>query len=229
MSVVSKEILVYKNVPVTKYRWISYFALFHTGIMSLNLFFLATPKLLEERNDAIKNKYRPREMKPEEEANPELIPDKWELNPDYVPDTIVTKLKNAFRKEIFTFENFKNNLTERPYLAATMLGSTALIMGLFSFYSRRMIHRLILLPDDKVRIELFNAMPIGKPLAKEIALTDISCKAGRKSNHNYSLLQIRDTWGFFLVHKTEGEFVEPKLFDKYLGFERSWAVKPKKS
>lgn len=211
-------------MPPSKYRWISYFSIFQMSVLSFNLFFLATPKLIEERDEAIKNKYRKRQIK-QEEIGTETEIQQWELNPDYNPDTLWQRMKKSFSKDIFTWKNIKNNAMERPLTCAGLLGSSGLVFAAFGFYAHRMVHRIILLPNERVRFQFFNALPLGKPNTLELNLSDISCNAGRKSNFNYSTLRLRDRWGYFLVHKSEGEFLEPKLYDKYLGYERSWAVR----
>lgn len=223
---IHKEIRIYHNIPHKKYRWISYVSFFNISFISVNLFFIATPKLLRERTSAIKDMYLKKEVIDPDNPDGEPIIE-YELDPNYDDTGIFKKIFQSFRRDIFTLENFTNNFKERPYYCSGLLTSSILVGVAFTMYARRMVHTITLLPANRVRLQFFNPLPIGKPITRVVHLRDISCQQDRNSKHNYSILRLKGSWGYHLVHKTEGEFLHPKLYDKYLGYQRSWAIKDK--
>lgn len=216
---IDKEIIVYASQPFKKYRWISYLSVIQVGFLTLNLFVLPTNKLIEQRVNAIKNKVRKKQST--EKSDTSL--DEYEPNPDYDSSTLVERLKKLNYRELFTVRSIYNNVTERPLLSASAVTASILITTALFTYARRIVHMIVLLPNERVRIFCFSAFAFGKPKAIELPASHISCVSPRKSPHNYSIIKLKNHYGFHLVNKTEGHFLEPKLYDKYLGFQRSWA------
>lgn len=217
---IEKEVLVYCSLPFKKYRWISYMSVIQIGFLALNTVILPTPRLLKERQEAVKNR-----LKKKEKSDDSVVWDEYEPNPDYDPSTVWEKIKRLNHKDLFAPSNILKNIVERPYLTLGLLGVSALMTSAFVMYAHRMAHLITLLPNERVRFSSFSAFAIGKPPTIELPVRDVSCVQGRKSKHNYSILKLRGYWGYHLVHKSEGQFLEPKLYDKYLGYERSWAKK----
>lgn len=218
--VIEKETLIYVSLPYKKYRWLSYLSLIQVGFIGINFFVLPTPKLIEERREALRNKVRRKEKieKPLDEYE-----DEFEVNPDYDGATVFQRLRRLDYREVFTLKNVVQNISERPFLSAGVLVSMGLVTTAFCLYAQRIVHMVTLLPNDRVRLAFHSAFAIGKPKSLELPLQHLSCVAPRQSKHNYAILKIKNKYGYHLVHKAEGHFLEPKLFDKYLGFERSWA------
>lgn len=222
---ITKETLIYHNKRLAKYRLVSYLCIAYGAITSLNLFFLATPRLVKERKESIRNKYIRRQIPPEEEDTEAAII-QWIPNPDYQSVSVSERIKASLEKDIFTFANFKNNLLDSPFLAFTLIGAGCLVFGGCGFYIRRLVHQIILLPDNQVKFKVFNPLPFGQPPEIKLPLTDISCRTHRNTpNNNYSVLKVKDKVSYYFVHNKEGTFLKPELYDTHLGYTRSWATK----
>lgn len=195
------------------------------GFLTLNLLFLPTSRLLRERQEALENRLRRKQRDENETKSPYSIEDEFELNPDYDPATVWQRIKRLDYKQVFSIGNVVDNIKERPFLTLGILGSSALITSALVIYAHRMAHMITLLPNDRVRFSSFSVLAIGEPPTIEIPLRNVSCIQGRKSKNNYSILKFKGYKGYHLVHKSEGQFIEPKLYDKYLGYQRSWAQK----
>lgn len=224
---IKKPVVVYASLPFKKYRWISYVSFIQVGFLVVNLWFLPTSRLVAERNEALANRVIKKKKSDDLTNNQNSSSDEWEdelvINPDYDPATVFERFKRLDYKELFTIRNVINNITERPLISLGLVASSVLISSSFWIYARRTLHMITLLPNERVRLSFFS--PMGKPPSIELPLRDISCVQSRQSKHNYSILKLRGRLGFHLVHKAEGQFLEPKLYDKYLGYERSWAKK----
>lgn len=219
---IEKETLVYVSLPYKKYRWISYLSVVQVGFIAINFFVLPTSRLIRERSEALQNRVRRKEKK---EVSTDGYVEKFEINPDYDGATVLQRLKGLDYREVFTIHNVVQNIGERPLLSAGIFVSMGLVTTAFCIYARRILHMITLLPNDRVRLAFHSAFAIGKPKSVELPLHHVSCVAPRQSKHNYAILKIKNNYGFHLIHKAEGKFLEPKLYDKYLGFERSWAKK----
>lgn len=220
--VINKEILVYANLPYKKYRWISYISVIQVGFIALNLFVLPTRRLVQERQEALKNRVRRKEIK---EKSQDGYVDEFEINPDYDDATVFQRLKRLNYRDLFTLKNVSQNISDRPLFSAGVVLSMGMVSAAFFTYARRIIHKVTLLPNERVRLAFFSAFALGKPKTLELPLHNISCVSSRHSKHNYAILKIKNYLGYHLIQKTEGQFLQPKLYDKYLGFERSWAKK----
>lgn len=219
---INKEILIYHNIPYSKYRWISYITLTQATFLFINLFLIATPKLIEERRRAMSNYYIKVKVEDDDEYS-HLMDERYVPNPDYKPLTLQERIIKTLKSDIFTLSNLAQNFKERPFYCSGIVIASTSVGAACTFYARRMVHQITLLPGDRVRMDFFNPFPWGKPIAKTIPLKDVSCQLGRKSSKSYSILRLRNHWGYHLVHKKEGEFLEPKLYDRYLGYSRSWS------
>lgn len=220
--VIDKEILVYVSLPYKKYRWISYISVVQVGFIALNLFVLPTRRLIQERQEALKNRVRRKEIK---EQSQDGYVDEFEINPDYDNATFFQRLKRLNYRDLFTIQNLSQNMSDRPLFSAGAILSMGLVSTAFCIYASRIIHKVTLLPNDRVKLAFFSAFAVGKPRTLELPLHYISCVSPRKSKHNYAILKIKNHLGYHVIQKSEGQFLEPKLYDKYLGFERSWAKK----
>lgn len=221
---INKEILIYRSIPYTKYRWIGYMSAVQFGFLSMNLFFLPTSRLIRERREALENRII-RRQKEDDERNhdPNVIEDEFIPNPDYDPSSLLERFKKLNIQDLFTLENLKNNISENPYLSIGLLSASIAITTAFTTFARRTIHTITLLPYERVRLTFFTPFCHGQPPALESSLRNISCVAPRTSPHNYAILKLKGYRGYHLISKKEGEFLQPKLFDNHLGYSRSWA------
>lgn len=204
---IAREIVVYSCQPHNKYRWISYVTIGQLSFIVVNLFVLPTPELVAKR-----------------QAKKISVSNDGGLNQSQNSLGLRQKLAELNYGEIFSTSNIVSNLTGRPYFSFGLIFASGLItMGLI-MRARRSIHMMTLLPEDKVRISTFSPIAMGKPPTIEIPLSHLSCLQPRESgNKNYSMLKIKGRVGVHLLDKAEGVFHEPKLFDQYLGYARSWA------
>lgn len=230
MTKIDQEILIYQSLPYKKHRWIGYASVFHMGFLALNALVLPTPRLIRERTEALHNRVKKKQQPKiiDDEAstlnNSEYI-EEYEPNPEYDPATVWQRLRRLAWREIFNPNNIKENFLERPAVSIGFLGVSALVCSAYLLYARRSIHKIFLLPNGRARLNFFSPFAIGKPPSLDIPLDNISCVTNRKSKVNYAILKIKGYWGYHLVHKVDGDFLEPKLYDQYLGFERSWAAR----
>lgn len=217
-----KEIVIYVNQPYKKFRWLGYMSAVQIGFVVANFVLMPTPKLIEERMNALKNRVR----KKEPVDGVEQIFEEYEPNPDYDPATVFERMKRLSYRELFSPKNILDNVTERPVLSAAAIGSVLLITSGIFIYCRRMAHIITLLPNDKIRFTSFSPIALGKPRSIELSVQNVSCVTSRKANMNYAVLKFKGYYGYHLVQKRDGQFLEPKLFDQHLGYSRAWAVKP---
>lgn len=218
---ITKEVLIYANLPPTKFRWIGYVAFAQIGFIGLNFLVLPTQRIVREREEAIKNKVIKKQITTSEGETIE----RWEPNPDYDSATILQRLWRLDYYEIFNFRNFKDNIAGRPYMTAGMTAAAILVAGSLSLLVKRNIHKITLLPNERVRITVFPTLVFKSDRSMEMSLRDISCVQPRNSEHRYSILKLRGYRMFHLVEKQEENFIEPQLYDQYLSYERSWAAK----
>lgn len=216
------ETVLYISEPFKKYRWVSYYSLFMALAFSMTTVFLPTPSLIEERQQSLLNKVRRKERKENDREEPTEQIEEFEPNPDYDPATIGERLKRLNYRDLLSFSSIYQNVSERPYTTLALFGACSLVSGAFSFYARRTVYKLALLPNERVRFSFFSPLAFGKPPSLEVPLRHVSCVASRQSPHNYSILKIKGYKFYFLVHKAEGIFLEPKLYDQNLGFARNW-------
>lgn len=191
------------------------------GFLAVNIFVMPTSRLLKERQEALSNRVIKRERKKEEE-DPNEFPIEYELNPDYDSATFFQRLRRLKYSEIFSFKNVKENMQEQPILTLGLFSAATLVSSAFFMYARRTVHMITILPGERVRFAFFSPT-FSKPPTIELPLREVSCVSGRKSKYQYSILKLRNYRGYHLVHKTEGQFIDPKMYDKYLGYKRSWA------
>lgn len=218
---IDKETVVYANLPATKFRWISYVTLAQVGFIALNLFLMPTKRLIRERQEALANKTKEegQDSLSSDDSKPKNEP---KLDTDTDSTTLLQKLKNMNYAELFSISNVKENFQDRPLVCLGIIGAASLISTGYFFYAIRTVHMVTLLPGERVRFAFFSPV-FSRPSTLELPLRDVSCVQGRKSNSNYSILKLRNFRGYHLVHKTEGQFVDPKAYDKYLGYQRAWA------
>jgi hypothetical protein len=215
----SKEIVIYINQPYSKFRWLGVISTVQIGFVMLNFILMPTNKLIEQRAEALKNRVIKKKV---EET--EGILDEYEPNPDYDPATVFQRLKRLDYGELFSPKNAIDNMVSRPILSTVAVGASLLISFALHIYCRRMAHIITLLPNERVRFTSFSPFALSKPPSIEVPLTNISCVQGRKAPTNYSILKIKGYYGYHLVQKQDGKFLEPKLYDQNLGYSRSWAV-----
>lgn len=215
----SQEIVLYVNQPFKKFRWLGFLSVVQVGFVMLNFILMPTPKLIEERAEALRNRVRKKKV----EGSEQVI-DEYEPNPDYDPATVSQRLKRLSYGELFSPKNIVDNLVSRPVLSSVAFGSAFLISSASYLYCRRMAHIITLLPNERIRFTSFSPHAFGKPPSIEVPLENISCVTGRKSATNYSILKFKGYYGYHLVQKRDGQFVEPKLYDQHLGYSRSWAL-----
>lgn len=209
--IINKEVLVYSSQPFTKYRWIGFMSTIQIGFVLLSVSLMPTQKLIDERRLAS-------ERNKKEEVECSLS--NRSSSQDYV--SLWEKLKRAQYNEIITYNNVRDNMVDRPYIFFGLIGASIAISSAFFIYARRIAHKITLLPKDRIRFESFTPFAIGAPPKTELPLRNVSCVSGRRSQTNYSILKFKGYRGYHLVHKTDGRFLEPKLYDEYLGFKRSW-------
>lgn len=207
-----KETLVYQNQPATKFRWTGYVAIGQSTLLLLNLFFLANTDQVERRRQALK---QGKNSKGENQDD---------CSKKQTKDSLLVQLGNLMVNDILTVKNLVNNICDRPYVSGLTITVTGLVSAAIIIFSKRNIHKITLLPGERVRFHFFSPYIFGKPYERELPIRDVSCKQGRMSSGNYSILKIRDRRAFFLVDK-KGDFTEPKLYDKNLGYLRAWAEK----
>lgn len=158
------------------------------------------------------------------EPLPDFGPELLQYKPKEVKGTISEDAGKLFSKDIFEWANV-TSLLNRPLYCISVFTGCGLITSAFMIYSRRMVHKITLLPNDRVRFAFFNPNPFAGPITMEIPIRNVSCTQGRDSKHNYTILRLKGYWGYHLVHKVEGKFLEPELFDKNLNYMRAWAEK----
>lgn len=210
---IEREILIYNSLPFKKYRWLSYMSAFQVGFLLLNLVVQPTPALVEDHRRASnegKSEKKPKESGPKSKSsiNKTAL---WQQLQDFNYD------------EVFSVKNLVTNIRERPYFSVCTLAASVLMTSAATLYAHRMAHAITLLPKDRVRFSYFSILGVGKPPYVEMPLRDVSCVLGRQTDKNYSILKFKGYIGYHLVHKSEGLFLNPKLYDKHLGYERAWA------
>lgn len=216
-----KEIVLYANLPYNKYRWYGYISAAQVGFVLFSLIVMPTPRIIEERKIASDRRDKRRDVNPGEQSL-ERTNEPVAAKARHETATLWQRLRRFDYSELLSPGNFKENIVDRPYLSVGMLGATSLISFAFYIYTHRIAHVITLLPNQRVRFESFSAFAFGRPRSVELSVRDVSCVVGRKSPNNYSILKFKGYRGYHLVHKTEGIFLEPKLYDEYLGYERSW-------
>lgn len=109
------------------------------------------------------------------------------------------------------------------------LGGSAIVWFIFMSIARRTAYRITILPNKQLRFESFPPLGVGRPPYVELPLKDVSCVEGRKSQTNYAILKFNGRAFYHLIDKKDGHFLEPKLYDKYLGYQKAWLKKYSKS
>lgn len=206
-----KDTLIYINNPFKKFRWFSYVALGQIGFVTLNLALWPNEKLVYERDKVLQDREK-RKL-----TGKALEGDQVESR------SIFEGLKSFEYSTLFTLRSIYENVKERPKSAFAMLSVTAFMTTASWFMTKRSIHMIKLLPNDRVEFSLFSMLALGKPPTLVVPLREVSCRTGRKGKTNYSILKIKGYSGYHLVHKPDGIFLEPKLYDKHLGYSRNWA------
>lgn len=218
----AKGIVVYSNLPFKRFRWITYYSAAYVSLVGLNLLVLPFPKLVEERLDTLKNKYRKREKN---ESGLFDFDHVYEPNPDYVEQPRNQRLANYDLKDALAGKYFIMNLKDKPALVIASTAAGFLVPILFQFYLRRLVHKITIVPNDRVKFEFFSAFAIGRPPCLEVPLNSVSCEISRSTAKRFSILKLKNHLGYHLVSVKEGTFHDPKLYDSLLGYQRSWAVR----
>lgn len=214
---INKEILIYQNLPFKKYRWISYLSAIQLGFLLTNILLIPPEKLKKERREAqAKHKEKMSNKGPSDEFQSESVSDPENF-------AIIEKIKKLTTGDLFSLQNFFDNVRDNPYLSIGLMSASAVMFGALNVYARRTIHTITLLPSERVRLTFFTPTCVGKAPSLDIPITKISCVSPRTTPNNYSILKLQGYIGYHLVSKKEGEFVEPVLYDQYLGYSRSWA------
>lgn len=215
----NKDILLYISEPYKRFRWISVVSVIQVGFALVSVLVMPTQKIIDERQEA-RAKFKEKTERPNQQSRDVPSKEVAEIQEDQT--TLWARVKQFDYGDIFSIHNVKENLAGRPYLSIGILGATSVISFALHMYARRVAHRVSLLPNERIRFESFSPLALGKPPSIEVPARDISCVSGRKSANNYAILKLRNYWGYHLIHKTEGTFLQPKLYDEHLGYKRSW-------
>lgn len=218
---ITREIVVFSCLPFKKYRWVTYVTMGQVGFITVNLFVLPTPALMAERESMkmLDGGVRVRT------GNLDLEFSGPVSKQGDSSTSLIRRLTNLDFRDIFSTNNVVANLIGRPYFSGALLASMCLITAGLVYRSKRSIHMITLLPQDKVRIATFSPTAFGKPPTIEIPHSHVSCVQPREGTNTYAMLRIKNYRGIFLIDRAEGTFHEPKLFDEYLSYARSWADK----
>lgn len=210
---IQKETLLYCNVPYKKYRLLGFSAVLQVGFVTINLLMMPSKKLMEQHEEAKKNRAL-REPTNEELFNAEVVKSL----------TFMQRIARLDYREILDPMNVYENLTGRPWISIPLIGFSLAYTSLCISYTRRVAHMISLLPNGYVRFSSFTPFGFKKSPSILVAVRDVSCVTPRQAATNYAVIKIRGYRGTHLIHKTHGQFLEPKLFDEYLGQTRSWAT-----
>lgn len=216
-----KEKVIYINQPFKKYRWISYYSLIYVSLVALNMVILPFPQILKEHLDSSKSKFR----KKNDENGTFDIESSYELNPDYKEVSLTERIAKFDYKDVLTGKYLAMNFKQNPALVIFALGGGVLIPSLFSLYLRRIVHKITLTSNNRVKFEFFSPIAFGKPPRLEVPIQSVSCRIGRTTTQRNSILKLRGYWGYHLVNLQDGVFNYPELYDSHLGYERSWAAR----
>lgn len=228
---ITSDVLIYINQPYRQFRVFGLLAVTYTAFMGVNFIVSPTKEMLALRERSIREqkeklkKVREEELNSETEFQTEFV----DMRPRSIP-TPEEKLpfhKRLDWKGTFDKKNMIQNFKDRPYLnGGLLLASVAIVVG-FLVYPRRQIHSITLLAGgDKVRFTLFSPWALKKPSELVLPLKDVSCVSGRDSKRTFSILKLRGYKMYHLVSLGgKAEFLQPQLYDKYLGYSRSWANK----
>lgn len=213
---IERELLIYASLPYKKFRWVSYLSLMQVGFVGINLMVLPNTSLIQKQNKPIEEQ---KQVDQDVERNINGNQKQQQQNRG-----IINRLTdpNSY-KGLVSLETTIDNIKENPLLTTTMITCSTLIVSAVFFYAKRSIHTITLLPNEKVKFQFFSPFAMREPSTLVLPLRNVSCKSARKSKQNYSILKLKGYRGYHLVHKAEGYFLEPKLYDKYLGYERSWS------
>lgn len=219
MDSVAKPTVIYQNIPYKKFRWIVWFSLAQSCIIGTSLCIKLSgvdaekKKRVERSQQFSKISYNEQESdKKSENSEPSLL------------SQIINEKKSLIDlgKAKISFTNAKDNFIYKPFSSMAILCAGISCIVPFLYYARRSIHRITLLPNDRVLLEYFSPLALSKPKSLELPLKYVSCKVTRKSSGNYVILKLKDHVGYHLVHKSLGSFSEPKLFDMFMSHERVW-------
>lgn len=208
---INKETLLYCSAPYKKYRLMGFSVVLQVSVVLANILLMPSKKLLAQHEEA--RKKRAREPTPAEELDAKVVKSLG----------LVQRILNLDYKEIFDPANIYENIKGRPYICLPLIGFSLAYTGLVIIYTRRVAHMISLLPTGHVRFSSFTPFGFRKSPSVVVPVRDISCVTPRQADTNFAVIKIRGYRGTHLVHKSEGQFLEPKLFDEYLGQTRSWA------
>lgn len=201
----SKELVIYYSRPYTKYRWVSYYSSIYFAFISIGLFL--------------------KPMGPKRESKKRQMRDEFsDPGPIEMPQPAIVTIENTISsfKQDLSLKNLYLNFKYDPLISSITLFAAISLPAIFVFYVRRMVHEIALLPQGRVRFSIFSPFPLTKPTTFDIPVKDISCVTHRTSDSNYSVLKLRGFIAYHLVHKGEGTITQPQLYDKYLGYQRTW-------
>lgn len=210
---ISREIVLYASLPAKKYRWITYLTIPITGLAGLNLFLIPTKELMEKHDEIIAKRALEAKKNKEEGSS----------NLDTSRGTLPQRLQRVDFRKMFSLKTIWNNIQDKPRDCAIMILTGIVFPSMGFLYTRRILHIITLLPGERVRFTFF-PLAHRPPSTLELSIRDVSCRQSRQSKHNYSILKLKNRWGYYLVHKNDGQFLEPKLYDNHLGYKRAWDV-----
>lgn len=149
----------------------------------------------------------------------------FDIEPNDLPKktpTVWEKIKQIDFGNIFSLKNIVQNFKDSPYTCGTLVGAAGLISAGSIIYAKRTAHMIHLLPDKQIRFTFFSPLGLGRPPSIEVPTTDVACISGRATATNFCILKLRGHYGYHLVSKKDGEFIDSELFDQHLGYSRSW-------
>lgn len=239
---ITKDVVLYQHYPRTKYQWTGLISLVTGGCCVLYTFAMPTQSQVDEArrkrsNENATDKPQSKKLEaPPQERTKTLRDEFVENNPQLAKElgeeistisvrrepTRTEKVYHFFFKEVFVKENLSARLQENFWSTLiVILGMTAIMSGYMTF-SQRNVHRIILQADRKLRIELFRPFYFIEGRTLTMPLRDISCLKSRYDDMNYCMLKHRGKTVPYMLHKSEGHFPDPKLYDEILGRRRAW-------
>lgn len=217
---INKETLLYYNSPYKKYRWMGIINVVQIAFAVANVAFMPSNKLIQEHREAMERRVR-KVTKPSDQ-NPSEMVEEFELNPEVEPLSLFQRMLRMDFSELLSPNNIYETAKDRPAFFFPVVGFSIIYTALTFLYTRRMAHKVSLLPTGHVKFSSFSPFAVKPPPTIVVPVRDVSCVTPRQSETNYIVIKIKGYRAGHLIHKTEGHLLEPRLFDEYLGQRRSW-------
>lgn len=217
---IKKETLLYHSGPYKKYRWMGILNVIQVGFAAVNLVMMPSNSLIREHKELMGRRVRKVTKPAADDSSMDVV--EYELNSEVEPLSLFQRVIRLDIKDLLNPANIYEKMKDNPVYFFPLVGFTVLYTGLTFFYTRRMAHKISLLPTGHVKFSSFSPFAIKPSPTFTVPVRDVSCVTPRQFEANYIVIKIRGYRAAHLIHKSEGQLLEPMLFDEYLGQRRSW-------